>query len=168
MYYPEQPIEDQNDLQNLTTSQTLTVNTRSAQLLGGIVAIGFALFALFALSAGNVTATLLFVVIAIAGGILAYMAAGTIEMNTETITLQQRGQRDRIRWDEVSVIEKTGDTLIFKGKDKYLVLIEPMWWRGPDRAAMMKLLSTQIKQRALPVRSNILATLKRSHNTRVE
>ncbi len=96
-----------------------------------------------------------------------YVASGTIEMNAEAISVLHRDQIDRIRWDEVSLIEKTGDTLIFNGQDKCLVVIEPMWWQGRDKTNMLKALSDQIRQRELPVRSNLLATFRRSRNTRV-
>jgi hypothetical protein len=149
------------------TPQSLTVSTRAAQLLGSIAALIFVPLALYALGSGQIPSALLFLVFAIGGIYILVFAQGAIEMDAEAISLKQRGQIDRIRWDEVSLIEKAGDTLIFNGQDKCLVVIEPMWWQGRDKASMMKLLSDQIRQRELPVRSNLLATFRRSRNVRV-
>ncbi len=147
--------------------RSLTVTTRAAQLLGGIAAVIFMPAALFAFASREVPSALLFLALAAGGIFVMFSAQGTIEMDAEAISLLHRGQIDRICWDEVSLIEKAGDTLIFNGKDKCLVVIEPLWWQGRDKASMMTMLSDQIRQRELPVRSNLLATFRRSRNVRV-
>jgi hypothetical protein len=54
-------------------------------------------------------------------------------------------------WDEITavVVDKGGNTIVFKGEDKQLVLPGVMLWAGRDKAAAEKLMEVETARRGI-------------------
>ena len=75
-------------------------------------------------------------------GVVVLLTTGTLHVDDEQIVYRTPLGRYRITWDEVIDMERDeqGTSLVFHGKDKRLVVIDPSYWTRKNRAAMYNLI----------------------------
>ena len=102
-------------------------------------------------------------------GFLTLAVTGSVEMNRELISYKSLWANYMMRWDEIERIEvdAQGQALVFIGGEKRLSVLGPGYWSGKDKAGMLALLASQLKEREIPVQQTQSALFKLSKNTKV-
>jgi uncharacterized protein YwqG len=136
----------------LNSSQSLTVSHWLARLVGVAGAIVFTFFGILGIVSNSPCAVILFIPLTLASIALALLYGRT--------TIGQQGILHSaplgcyaLEWGEIRavVIDTGGNTVVFKGEGKQLVLPGFAFWAGRDKPAAMALLGEELKQRGIEV-----------------
>jgi hypothetical protein len=128
----------------------LCVSHWPARLVGIVCAIGFTLFAVVGALARWPVGSIVFVLLALASVLLILLYGRTV-ISEQGITHIAPLGRFGMAWDEITavVVDKGGNTIVFKGEDKQLVLPGVMLWAGRDKAAAEKLMEVETARRGI-------------------
>jgi Bacterial PH domain len=107
---------------------------------------------------------LLFVIL----GLYVWLNAGETEINDLHIRHRSAFGTHALRWDAVTAVEfdPQGQAVLFRGRNKQLVIPGVAAWPRAQRELALQLLDNQIQHRSLEVRDNLWAAYQWSKNTR--
>jgi hypothetical protein len=95
--------------------------------------------------------------------------AGTIRADRERLELRSVAGRFALPWDQITEVEVDQQhvPLVFCAGDRRLPLPSWLYWTGPDKAALVSLVQTQIRERKVPTRLSAWAAYRRPRGVRV-
>jgi hypothetical protein len=148
---------------------SLVVTEKGIGRVGWIALIVFSVVAGYYLWRGTYQAALVFVGMAVLGGI-SMLTAGSVEMDAEKVIHTNRLGRYGIEWSEVSYIEMhpRGAQVVLHGDDKRLVISGLRVWSGPDGGRMHSLLVAQVRQRQIEVNWTYSTPFRLSKKVRLD
>lgn len=129
-----------------------TVSHWPTRLIGVVCAVVFALLAALGVAADSPCAIVLFLPLTPVSIALALLY-GQTTMNQWGITHSAPLGRYALDWDEMDavVLDSGGNTIVFKGEGKQLVLPLFSFWAGRDKAAMGGLMALELKRRGIEI-----------------
>jgi hypothetical protein len=109
-----------------------------------------------------------FFLIFVALGLYTWLNAGETQINDLHIRHRSHFGTHSLRWDEVTAVEfdPQGQAVLFRGKNKQLVVPGVAAWPRAQREAALQLLDNQIQRLSIEVRDNLWAAYQWSKNTR--
>jgi hypothetical protein len=138
--------------------------------LGWVIALLFLYLAAWCWLIGSGAASLLFLLMVALQTHLILGAAGSMEMNRDSVTYITPISRRRIGWDEVTEVETDWNeaALVFIGPNKRLKVIGPRLWSGKDKERMLRLFSAQVENRGFDVKRRYTAIWRMNKNTKLK
>lgn len=102
-------------------------------------------------------------------GIYITLAAGSVETNSQHFAYRSLWADYSMPWNEVVKIElyPDGSSFVLFAHDKRLSALGPIYWSGPDRVEMIRLVNAQITSRGIEVVVTGMALLRLSKNTKL-
>ena len=146
----------------------LTVKPTQAIVVGWVCVAFFVGCAFFSWRAGQGEVAPLFLLFVGLGGYL-ILTAGTIKMDSDTITYITILARYQMRWSEVERIETdmSGSSVVFFGNNKQLAMYGLGYWSGVDREQMLRVMTAQTELRQIKTEQTQKAMYRRSKNTKL-
>jgi hypothetical protein len=98
-----------------------------------------------------------------------FLLYGKTEMDKKAILQKSIIGSFKIKWYEVKGIEVDagGNSIVFKGENKQLVIPGRSFWTGKDKKQMIELFNAQIEEKGLAVKYDTWAEFALSRNTRI-
>lgn len=85
---------------------------------------------------------------------LMYLTISELQVNDQEIVYRSPVKTERLKWDEVEKIEadpRGNDILLYaKTRNKPLRIPGGRWWRGNDRASLVRTFRTAVDTRKIP------------------
>ncbi len=102
-------------------------------------------------------------------GLYLILAAGSFDLDEQSLTHQSAFGRWRIGWNEIVSVEvgQVDGTIVLHGTDKRFILAPPGYWRGVDRKLVLDFVLAQLEARKVPMKTSRGAAYKIMRNTRV-
>lgn len=134
------------------SASSLTVGHWPARLIGVVGVIVGVLFSALAIATGAHCEAVFFLLFT-AVSLLMALVAGRTSMDQWGIRLSSPLGTYALDWDEMigAVIDSGGNSVVFKGEGKQLVLPGFAFWAGRDKAEMRRLIDDELKRRGIQI-----------------
>lgn len=150
------------------SANSLAVSHWPARLIGVIGVIVGMLFSALVIAIGARCEAVFFLLFT-AASLLMALVSGRTSMDQWGIRLSSPLGIYALDWDEMIgvVIDSGGNSVVFKGEGKQLVLPGFAFWAGRDKAEMRRLIDDELKRRGIQI-SRGFATFAVSRHSRIK